>query len=84
MWKEDLKFFNNNNDMNLKRIERRIKNLSYNIDWIGNNDNFGNAGKIGSLINTISNNRKFYFCTYNVYSMMKSFDKGFIVNMNMR
>ena len=84
MWKEDLKFFKNNGDMTLKRIGKRIKNLSCSMDWIGNNNDFGNADRIGSFINTVSNSKNFCFCACNIYSMMESFGEGFIVDINMR
>ena len=54
------------------------------MNWISNDDDFGNAGRIDSLINATSNNKKFHFCACNIYSIMKSLGKGFIVDMNMR
>ena len=47
-------------------------------------NDFGNASRVSSLINATSNGKKFCFCARNVYSMMKSFVEGFIVDMNMR
>jgi len=70
-WEKGLKFFKYNGGMNLKRVDRKIKNSSSYMNRVSNNNDFQNITEFRGLVNLISNSEQFHFWTCNVDYMIE-------------
>ena len=59
-FKESSKSLGNRNRVQLICMERQIKDLSYSVNSISNNNNILNIQDLNSLINSASNQEQFY------------------------
>jgi len=83
MIKEDSKVIENESHLFLEWVRWWVKYLSCSIDKVSYNNDFKNILKMHCLVDTVSNSKKFSFCTCNVNSVMKHSDNQFIVNVYM-
>ena len=63
-------------------MNKRVKDKSYCMDGVSDNDNFQYTRYVGSLIDTAFNGKKLSLGRYNISCMMDSFDNRSVSNMD--
>ena len=63
---ESLEIFQDGCQIFLEGIRRQVKNYFHCMDWVCDNNDFGDVADVGSLVDATSNYEKFSFSTRNV------------------
>ena len=80
---KESKFVKNGCYVTLKKMGRQIKYLFCSMNWVSNDYDFWDIIRLGGLVDTVSDGKKFNLYASNIYHIVKSFDNEFIVNMSM-
>jgi len=56
--------------VNLEEMKKQVKNSFHSINWVCDNNNFGNPWDIDSLVDATSNGKEFSFSRDDVYHVV--------------
>ena len=79
--KEISKIIENKSYLFLEWVRWCIEYLFCHVDWVSDDNNFGDILQMQRLVNTASNGKKFHFSACDIDSLMKHFDYQFVVNI---